>query len=123
MIIGTGADIAEVKRIARALEQPGFAEKVFTPAEIAYCRERKSYALSFAARWAAKEAVAKALGTGIGPVGWRDAEVAADKNGKPEMFLSGAAAELARSLGVTRVHLSLSHSDDYAIAFVVLESE
>lgn len=123
MIIGTGVDIVEIKRILRAMEQPGFVDRVFTPAEIAYCRGRKSQALSFAARWAAKEAAAKAMGTGIGSVGWREAEVAVNKNGKPEMLFTGAAAGLAHSQGVTRVHLSLSHTDDHAIAFVVLEGE
>lgn len=123
MIIGTGIDIAEVKRVAGALTKPGFAEKVFTPAENSYCRGRKEYAASFAARWAAKEAAAKALGTGIGPVGWREMEVVVDKKGKPGLVLSGAAADLAGELGVTRIHLSLSHSGDYAVAFVVLERD
>lgn len=123
MIIGTGVDIADVERIARAMEQPGFANKVFTTAEIAYCRGRRNHPLSFAARWAAKEATVKALGTGIGLVGWKDIEVTVDQKGKPDLVLSGAAAKLAGELGVTRTHLSLSHSDDYAVAFVILECE
>jgi len=123
LIIGTGVDITEVNRMAGALERPGFAEKVFTPAEISYCRGRKNFAASFAARWAAKEAVAKAMGTGIGPIGWQEIEVVTDNSGKPGIVLSGAAAGLAKKSGVTRTHLSLSHCNDYAVAFVVLEKE
>lgn len=123
MIIGNGVDIAEVKRITRALEKPGFAERILTKAEIDYCRERKNYASSLAARWAAKEAVGKALGTGIGYVSWQDMEVITSQKGKPEILLSGNAAKIAGELGVTRVHLSLSHTDEYAVAFVILEGE
>ncbi len=123
MIIGTGVDIAEVKRIAAALKQPGFAVRIFTPAENAYCLARKKAPASFAARWAAKEAMAKALGTGIGRIGWREIEVVVDGNGKPGIILTGAAAGRAEELGVSRIHLSLSHSVEHAVAFVILEKD
>lgn len=102
-----------------------FLQRIFTAAEIAYCqRKRHTAAESLAARFAAKEAGAKALGTGIAKgVGWREIEVAHLPGGRPTLRLHGRAAERAAAMGVTGVHLSLSHGRDLAIASVVLETD
>lgn len=121
MIVGTGVDLIAVDRIARALEHPTrgtrFRAKVFTAAEIAYCDRRRNAAQSYAARFAAKEAVMKALGAFFP---WRDIEVIRGA-GPPQIRLSGRAAHRARELGVTRFLLSLAHTREFAIASVVAE--
>jgi holo-[acyl-carrier protein] synthase len=125
MIVGLGTDLAEIPRIERSIERFGdrFLERIFTPAEIAYCRRKKSSAESFAARFAAKEAGAKALGTGISfGVGWHDFEVRRAPSGKPSLHLTGRAAELAATLRVTGISLSLTHTGTLALAVVVLEA-
>jgi holo-[acyl-carrier protein] synthase len=125
MIVGLGTDLAEIPRIERSIERFGdrFLERIFTPAEIAYCRRKKSSAESFAARFAAKEAGAKALGTGISfGVGWHDFEVRRAPSGKPSLHLTGRAAELAARLRVTGINLSLTHTGTLALAVVVLEA-
>jgi holo-[acyl-carrier protein] synthase len=98
-------------------------ERVFTAGEIAYCRRKKKNAAeSFAARFAAKEAGAKALGTGISKgVTWKELEVRREANGRPTLHLSGRAAELAGAMGVRRMQLSLTHSRELAMAVVVVE--
>lgn len=125
MIVGIGVDLCEISRIARTVTRHGerFLQRIFTPAEIAYClRKRHTAAESLAARFAAKEACAKALGTGIANgVGWREIEVTHLPGGRPTLLLHGRAAERAAAAGVTAVHLSLSHGRDLAIASVVLE--
>ena len=124
MVIGIGTDLAEIARIARSIERFGtrFTERVFTPGEIAYCMRKKGFAESFAARFAAKEAGAKALGTGIAHgVSWQELEVRRELSGKPLLHLHGRAAELAANLGVTRISLSLTHSREMAMAVVVME--
>jgi holo-[acyl-carrier protein] synthase len=125
MIVGTGVDLIEVERIARSIARYGsrFLERIYTPAEIAYCqRKRHSAAESFAARFAAKEAGAKALGTGMGfGVTWQEIEVERRPSGQPLLAFSGRAAERARALGVVGAQLSLTHTATQAIAFVVLE--
>ena len=118
-----GVDLIEVTRVERALARHGarFLERVFTPAEIVYCRGR---APELAARFAAKEAISKALGVGLNHIsaygiGWQDAEVLPDPLGKPGVCLSGRAQALAEEQGLRQWSISLSHSRDYAVAFVV----
>lgn len=126
MICGTGVDIAETSRIQGSLERHGerFAKKVFTPAEIAYCEKFKNRAERYAARFAAKEAAFKALGTGWREgVRWLDVEVTHQPSGKPELILSGRAQEVARGLRITRMSVSISHSDRYVVALVIFESD
>ena len=125
MIVGTGVDIVDTPRIAQALERYGerFSKRLYSPAEIAYCEKFKNRAERYAARFAAKEAAFKALGTGWRDgVRWLDVEVTRLPSGKPELVLSGRAGELARALGVTRTAVSISHSDRYAIAQVIFEA-
>jgi holo-[acyl-carrier protein] synthase len=127
MIIGVGIDLIEVPRITAALDRPRtgarFEAKVFTEREIEYCRRRRSAAESFAARFAAKEAVMKALGRGYlgGGIGWRQIEVVRER-GRPGIVLSGPAKRRADELGITRIHLSLSHTAAFAVAYVIAES-
>lgn len=116
MIVGVGTDVVEMARFERALERaPRLRERLFTPAEASSRLE------SLAARFAAKEALAKALGA-PGGLSWHDAEVVVEESGQPSFSLSGTVAERASVLGVDRVHLSLSHDAGMALAFVVLES-
>ena len=125
MILGLGTDMIEIARIEHSLTRYGdtFLRRIYTPAEIAYCRQkRKTSAESFAARFAAKEAAAKALGTGISRgVTWTELEVLRSPGQRPTLHLSGRAAELAARLGVRHLALSLSHTRELAIAIVVAE--
>ena len=126
MICGTGVDIAETSRIEQSLERHGerFAKKVFTAAEIAYCEKFKNRGERYAARFAAKEAAFKALGTGWrAGVRWLDVEVTHLPSGKPELVLSGRAKEIAQQLRVVRMSISISHSDRYVVAMVVFEGD
>ena len=96
--------------------------RIFTPGEICYCAQRPNPFQHYAARFAAKEALFKAIRTGwSGGVGWRDAEVCNSTSGKPDLLLSGKALEIARHLGATRYWVSLSHTDRYSVAQVILE--
>ena len=122
-LIGLGIDVVEIDRIADALERIGdaFEKRIFTDAEREYCRRQKRPATHFAARFAAKEAVAKALGTGIGEnAAWTELEVCRLKTGEPQMVLSGSAAAKAESLGVIEIKISLTHAREYAAANAVL---
>jgi holo-[acyl-carrier protein] synthase len=125
MVVGTGIDVVEIERVAHSIERYGsrFLERVYTAAEIAYCqRKRRNAAESFAARFAAKEAGAKALGTGIGfGVTWRELEVGREPAGRPLLLLHGRAAEIAASLGVRRSSLSITHTRTQSMALVILE--
>jgi holo-[acyl-carrier protein] synthase len=124
LIIGIGTDLIEIERIERSYQRFGqsFLDRVYTPGEIAYCMKKKNYAESLAARFAAKEAGAKALGTGISHgVNWREFEVQRQRSGKPDLHLSGRAAQIAERLGIRRVSLSVSHSRTMSIAVVVAE--
>jgi len=124
LVIGLGTDLIEIARIERSVERFGdaFLQRIFTPGEIAYCKRKKNAAESYAARFAAKEAGAKALGTGISRgVSWREFEVRREPGQRPELHLSGRAAEIAGRLGIRRLALSLSHSRDISIAVVVAE--
>lgn len=125
MILGLGTDIIEVARVEASLRRFGdrFLHRVFTEAEIHYCLQRRvGAAESFAARFAAKEAGAKALGTGISRgVAWREMEVRRRPGEAPTLHWSGRAAERAAALGVRRTSISLTHSRTAAIAVVILE--
>ena len=119
-MLSTGVDIIEIDRVRRVLERYGerFLQRVFTPGEIAYCRRR---APNLAARFAAKEAAMKALGTGVRGVGWRDIEVVRAASGAPGLRLHGRGLARAERLGVSETSLSMSHSREYAVAFVVVQ--
>ncbi|HEX6989842.1 MAG TPA: holo-ACP synthase [Bacillota bacterium] len=124
MIIGIGVDLVAVDRIARVVGRRGerFLSRVFTPAELAACPPGEQYARRLAARFAAKEAVLKALGTGLAAgIRWREIEVQRPARGRPAITLHGRAAQHAAALGVARLHLSLSHDGPFAAAFVVAE--
>lgn len=125
MIVGTGIDLVEIERVARSIERYGrrFLERVYTAGEIAYCeRKRRNAAESYAARFAAKEAGAKALGTGMGfGVTWREIEVGREPAGRPLLLLHGRAAEIAQAMGVERSSLSITHTGSEAMAMVILE--
>ena len=126
MIVGTGVDIIEIARFGEALRKHGerFSNRVCTPAEIAYCEKFKNPAERLAARFAAKEAAFKALGTGWRDgLRWVDVEITHSASGKPELILRGRAEEIARRMGVTRTAVSISHSDQYAVAQVIFESD
>jgi holo-[acyl-carrier protein] synthase len=125
MIVGTGIDIAEVPRIRRSIERFGdrFLQRVYTAGEIQYCDSKANRAERYAARFAAKEAAMKALGTGWNHgVRWRDCEVVRMPGGRPSLSFHGRAAEFAAQLGVRNAALSLSHTEEQAIAQVILES-
>jgi holo-[acyl-carrier protein] synthase len=124
-MLTVGIDMVEITRIERVLKRYGdrFFERVFTAAEIAYCRGRSP---ELAARFAAKEAVSKALGVGMRMIArdgidWKDVEVIGDLRGKPLVRLYGRAAERAGELGLTEWAISLSHTREHAIAFVVAQ--
>jgi holo-[acyl-carrier protein] synthase len=125
MIVGSGVDLAEVRRIRRSIERYGerFLDRVYTPAERAFVERKKNRFERYAARFAAKEAAMKAIGTGwkLG-VTWQDIEVTNLPSGRPTLRFSGKAAEFAQRLGVRSIALSLSHTEDLAIAEVILES-
>jgi holo-[acyl-carrier protein] synthase len=123
---GIGVDAVEIARVERACSRtPGLLGRLFTERERAHCTTRCGD-LRFgglAGRFAAKEAVAKAFGTGLRGFGWRDVEVLADELGRPAVTLHGNAASLAQRLGAERIHCSISHTADLAIAQVVLEGQ
>lgn len=125
MIVGTGVDLAEVDRIRAAIERHGqrFIERIYTPAEIAYVERKANRFERYAARFAAKEAGMKAIGTGWKHgVRWRDFEVTNLPSGQPTLRFHGAAAQVAESLGVRNIALSLTHTAGQAMAIVILES-
>ena len=125
-VIGTGVDLVENERIRALLERWGesFRDRVYLPSEQAYCEEKASPWLYYAGRFAVKEAVSKAFGTGIGPaLSWRDIEVVRDAAGAPSVRLGERGLTLARSKGVTRVLISLSHTRNFAVAHALLVGE
>jgi len=124
MILGSGIDLVEIGRIQQSMDRYGsrFLDRVYTGAEQAYCRRKRASAESFAARFAAKEAGAKALGTGISQgVSWLEIEVVREPGGRPNLTFRGRAAEIAARLGATRAALSITHTSALAVASVVLE--
>jgi holo-[acyl-carrier protein] synthase len=125
MIVGTGIDIAEVPRIRQSIERFGsrFLERIFTEAEMRYCDSKANRVERYAARFASKEAAMKALGTGWNHgVRWRDCEVVRKPGARPTMQFYGKAGEFAAKLGVKNIALSISHTEEQAIAQVILES-
>lgn len=125
MIIGVGTDLVEVRRVAAMLARHGdrARAKLFTPGEVARCLAARRPEESFAARFAAKEAFLKAMGTGwSGGLAWREVEVVSGPDGAPTLRLSGVAARVAEERGVRRAHLSLTHTAELAAAYVVLEA-
>ncbi|NIO12108.1 MAG: holo-[acyl-carrier-protein] synthase [Deltaproteobacteria bacterium] len=128
MILGVGVDLIEVVRVKDALEDPRIGrrvrQRVFTPQEIEYCEARKRKFESYAGRFAAKEAVMKALGRGWGRrLGWSEIEVVLALTGEPGISLHNKAADFARELGVDRFSLSITHSESYAIAYLIAEGK
>lgn len=124
MIVGSGIDLAEIGRLQQSIDRYGsrFLDRIYTAAEQAYCLRKRNSAESFAARFAAKEAGAKALGTGISQgVSWREIEVVRERSGRPTLELHGRAAQIAARLGVVRIALSITHTTGLAMASVVLE--
>lgn len=120
MIKGIGTDIIEIKRIKNAAEKgKGFLERVFLVGELTYSFEKKDPYPSLAARFAAKEAVMKALGTGFQGISWHDIEVVCEEKGKPVIVLHGGAAEIAGVNGIKQILISLSHSREFATAFAI----
>lgn len=124
MIVGTGIDIIEVARVAATIARFGdrFLRRIFTENEIRYCQSKHNAVERFAARFAAKEAALKAIGTGWRRgVAWKEVEVGREPGGRPTIGYSGKAAEFAERLGARRASLSLSHTAEQAIAQVILE--
>jgi holo-[acyl-carrier protein] synthase len=124
MIVSIGIDIIEVYRIRETISRtPRFAERVFTKREREYCEAKgAASAQSYAARFAAKEAFLKALKTGWrGKITWHDIEIRSDENGVPSLDIEGEAKSILENLGANRIHLSLSHTTEHAVAQVILE--
>jgi holo-[acyl-carrier protein] synthase len=121
-IFGIGTDIVECLRIAQMIERHGelFVGRVFTPHEIEYCSRRRAATQHYAGRWAAKEAVLKALGTGwIKGIQWTDVEVRNDPGGKPRVALGGGARDLCEQTGITEIQISISHCRSHATAYAL----
>jgi holo-[acyl-carrier protein] synthase len=124
LIVGLGLDIAEVDRIEAAIVRHGapFLERLFTPNEVSYCEKHKNKFERYAARFAAKEAAMKALGTGWSRgVRWRDIEIVREPSGKPTLRLEGVARQIADRLGVKNISVSITHSGNLALAQVIFE--
>lgn len=123
MVQGLGIDIVDIARIEKALKRfPAFKERVFSREELDYCVLRKKPERHFAARFAAKEAASKALGTGIKGFSWKDISVLRDADGRPSIYLSGKAATIAEKKQISKMHLSMSFSDSQATAIVIAEN-
>ena len=124
VILGIGSDLAEVSRIRRSIENYGdrFLQRIYTDGERAYASRKANAAERFAARFAAKEAGMKAIGTGLRHgITWKDFEVANEPSGRPTLRLTGVAKQIAERLGAQRISLSLTHTAEMAFAVVVLE--
>jgi len=120
-LAGVGTDIIEIDRVEQAVQRGGrrFLERVFTPAERYFCDARKDRFACYAARFAAKEAVLKAMGSGLAGCRWVDVEISREKGGPPKVQLHGAAAEMIKKNRITEVLVSLSHNRKNAVAFAV----
>lgn len=121
-IVGIGTDIAECERIGKMIQRHGdhFLDHVYTGNEILYSRTKKRSEEHFTGRWAAKEAVLKALGTGwIGGISWKDVEVQNESGGRPRILLHGGALEVAEKLAISEILISISHCSSYAVAYAV----
>ena len=121
-VFGIGIDVVEVGRIASSISEFGdrFVQRIFTPEEIAYCQTKARPELHYAARFAAKEAVIKAL-SGDPGIEWHGIEVGKESSGKPVIWLHGTTAKIALQAGIRKLHVSISHDGDNAVAFVVAE--
>jgi holo-[acyl-carrier protein] synthase len=125
-VLGIGTDIIECLRIAQMIDRHGdlFINRVYTEHEIEYCSTKKAATQHYAGRWAAKEAVLKALGTGwIKGISWRDIEVRHKPGGAPTVALCGGAREVLERSGITRLHISISHCRSHATALAIAEGE
>ena len=123
MILGLGVDIVEVSRLKTLIKKSSFIEKIFSSEEAAYCRSKNNPEIHFAARFAAKEAVMKGLGTGFSKgISFKDIEVRVSVEGEPSIHLTGKASELASQKKINSVLLSLSHETQYAVAVALLQS-
>ena len=125
MIIGSGIDMVEIRRIQHAVDRYGerFLDRVYTQSEQAYCLRKRNSGESLAARFAAKEAGAKALGTGISyGVSWLEIEVVREPSGRPTLKFHGRAGEIAARMGMAHAALSITHTAELAMASVVLEN-
>ena len=125
-ILGIGTDIIECLRIAHMIDRHGelFIRRVYTDQEIAYCSTKKAATQHYAGRWAAKEAVLKALGTGwVQGISWRDVEVRHRVGGAPIIALTGGARDVLERSGIARIHISISHCRSHATAYAVAEGE
>ena len=124
MILGTGIDLIEVARIASSFEKFGerFVNRILLPDEIAYCLSHRKPAPFLAARFAAKEAISKAFGTGIGAsLGWQDLEIRRKESGEPFVVLHGKGRDLFEARGAKSLHISLTHTENYAAVTAILE--
>lgn len=122
MVVGLGTDIVEISRIEQMIERhaDAFLKRVFTDAEIDYCKRRRHSAEAFAGRWAAKEAVMKVLGTGfVKGIGWKDIEILSELSGKPVVQITGGAGEHADRIGIDEVLITISHCKAYATATAI----
>jgi len=119
MVLRTGVDLIEISRIEEVVSRHGkhYLERIYTPAELEQCGKRTE---SLAGRFAAKEAVAKALGSGIGDVSWKEIEVLGDEQNAPILILHGAAEQMAKGIGLTTWSVSISHSQSHSVALVVM---
>jgi holo-[acyl-carrier protein] synthase len=125
-IIGIGTDIIECLRIAQMIDRHGelFIRRVYTEHEIAYCSDKKAATQHYAGRWAAKEAVLKALGTGwVQGISWRDVEVRHKRGGAPTIRLQGGARDVFERSGIKTMHISISHCRSHAVAYAVAEGD
>jgi holo-[acyl-carrier protein] synthase len=125
-ILGIGTDIVEVLRIAQMIERHGelFITRVYTDHEIEYCTARKAATQHYAGRWAAKEAVLKAIGTGwVRGIGWRDVEIRNQPGGAPVVTLRGGARDVVERRGIRRLHVTISHCRCHAVAHAIAEGE
>jgi holo-[acyl-carrier protein] synthase len=125
-VLGIGTDIIECLRIAQMIQRHGeqFINRVYTPHEIQYCQARKQSTQHYAGRWAAKEAILKALGTGWRRgISWRDVEIRTEQSGKPYVVLRGGAREVCNELGIAEVLISISHCRSHATAYAVAVSQ
>jgi len=125
-VLGTGIDIVEVDRLEETIVRRGerLLDRVFTPAEREYCEKRPRPIVHYAGRFAAKEAVLKAIRTGwVQGIGWKDIEVELGAGGEPSVRLTGGALVRANAMGVTAMHISISHTEHYAVASAIAEGE
>jgi len=124
MIIGTGIDLIKIERMGRMLARWGetFKQRIFTPGEVSYCDKKNNHAQHYAARFAVKEAVLKALGSGlVARMKWSDVEVSNEQSGKPNVILNGEVKRIAEARNISNIFVSIAHDHEYAVAHVIAE--